>query len=172
MPLPSVLQCSWKDTKASRHIQILASTTPHESPQQYATPNLSATSWLSVCNSECASVVFDLLLCLPKTIRPLTSLFAVNNSTATSISGKRHPFNAVHRSFCARVRSSGICQDFIARENVLVEKKQDLRRESMALLGKSTGVWEGRRRSNGAVDLTSEGDSEVMKVLGRNHASL
>lgn len=111
-------------------------------------------------------MVFDLLLCLSKTVHPLTSLFAVDDGTNASVFGERHPVTVAYGSYGARVHSSGSCHKFIAREQVLVEKKQDLRRESMALLGKSTGVWEGRRRSNGAVDLTSEGDSEMMKVFG------
>lgn len=55
------------------------------------------------------------------------------------------------------------------RERVDAEE-QDLRRESMALLGKSTGVWDGGGRSTGVVDLTSESDSETTEQRCRNHA--
>jgi hypothetical protein len=53
---------------------------------------------------------------------------------------------------------------------VLVEYRQDLRVESMALLVKSTECWDGGERSTGVVDLTSESDAEVMQECCRDHA--
>jgi len=58
---------------------------------------------------------------------------------AASIFGKRDPSTVVYGWFGARVYSSDTCQEVFFRESMLVEKKQDLRRESMALLGTSTG---------------------------------
>jgi hypothetical protein len=58
------------DIKASRHALILANTTPYEPVHQCGTPNLSATSSLSACDSESASVVFGFFLW------PLTTCFS------------------------------------------------------------------------------------------------
>jgi hypothetical protein len=58
---------------------------------------------------------------------------------ATSIFGKRDPSTVVYGWFGARVCSSGTCQEVLVRESMLVEKQHDLRKESMALLGASTG---------------------------------